>query len=145
MDNKVLLEVQLGSSPCSCIPTFTVDIFFFSFFFLHSSRGSCCINECPGGNAGSRAGLELRSSLWWTSKNVSTARRVGERSAMTDERLLRYLPREPLAEWVTIPARPSTFLKFQLDFCRLSRKRPPVTWEQTRRLWGHLVRGQIKH
>ena len=39
-----------------------------------------------------------------------------QRGAMTDKRLLRYLPGEWPAEWVTIPVCPSTFLKFQLDF-----------------------------
>lgn len=76
-------------------------------------------NERPRRNAGLQISLELRSPPFMDFKECLNGLESWERSAMTDERLLRYLPRERLAEWVTIPVRPSTFLKFQRDFSRL--------------------------
>lgn len=76
-------------------------------------------NERPRRNAGLQISLELRSPPFMDFKECLNGLESWERSAMTDEWLLRYLPRERLAEWVTIPVRPSTFLKFQRDFSRL--------------------------
>lgn len=67
-----------------------------------------------------------------------------ERSAMTDERLLRYLPRESTG-WVSDNSCASGDLfKIPTRLQSALVKPGSVTWEQTWQLRGHLVRGQIK-
>lgn len=88
-------------------------------------------------NAGRRSGLELRSSLWWTSKNVSAAWRVGPGARWRTSGCLDIFPGSDwLSEW--------QFLCVSSDLFKIpssaSVRRAAGSGAQGWQLRGHLVK-----